>query len=92
MPIIDEYTESYLRNIPESEAIALLKKYYSFDTDRLDDALIEIKARSAARAATSSRKCPGCGSNNTIARSVQLRSADEGMTTLCICNNCGKSF
>jgi len=92
MSIIDEYAESYLRNIPEPEAIALLKKYYSFDTDRLDDALVEIKTRSAAKAAASFRKCPSCGSDNTIARSVQLRSADEGMTTLCICNSCGKSF
>ena len=36
-------------------------------------------------------KCT-CGSNNVITREAQTRSADEGSTVLCVCNNCGRSW
>jgi DNA-directed RNA polymerase subunit M/transcription elongation factor TFIIS len=38
------------------------------------------------------KTCPQCNSNDVISREVQLRSADEGMTMIYICNHCGKSF
>lgn len=92
MSFIDEYTESYLQNIPEAEAIELLNKYYSFKAQKLSDILNEIKTQHATKTIKSSKKCPDCNSNDVIIREAQLRKADEGMTALYICNHCGKSW
>lgn len=36
--------------------------------------------------------CPKCKSRNTSYTMVQTRSADEGMTTVCTCFNCGNNW
>jgi DNA-directed RNA polymerase subunit M/transcription elongation factor TFIIS len=90
--IIDEYTISYLQSIPEAEAIGLLRKYYSFKAEKLNDILDEIGTQYKTKTIKSLKTCPQCNSNDVISREVQLRSADEGMTMIYICNHCGKSF
>jgi DNA-directed RNA polymerase subunit M/transcription elongation factor TFIIS len=37
-------------------------------------------------------KCPKCKSRNTSYRMLQNRSADEGMTSICNCNECSHSW
>jgi len=37
-------------------------------------------------------KCPNCKKNNCTYNQVQTRSADEPMTTFCLCNECGKRW
>jgi DNA-directed RNA polymerase subunit M/transcription elongation factor TFIIS len=34
-------------------------------------------------------QCNKCGSKKTYSQSKQVRSADEGFTTFCMCSNCG---
>lgn len=36
--------------------------------------------------------CDKCGSKKTLSQSKQLRSADEGFSTLCMCVNCGAKW
>ena len=38
---------------------------------------------------TSSLKCGKCGKRNVTYNQLQTRSADEPMTTFCMCNECG---
>ena len=87
--IFDDYTLSYLQNIPESDAIELLSKYYSFKSTELSDVLKEIQAPKQARK-LATELCPHCKMGHIITREVQSRSTDEGMTVLHICNHCGK--
>jgi DNA-directed RNA polymerase subunit M/transcription elongation factor TFIIS len=87
--ILDDYTLSYLQNIPESEAIALLSKYYSFKSTELSDIIEEIRQPKKTRK-LSAALCPHCKTGSIITREVQSRSTDEGMTTMRICNQCGK--
>lgn len=89
--IFDDYTLSYLQNIPESDAIALLSKYYSFKSTDLSDILEEIQKPKQAKNLTA-KLCAHCKIGHIITREVQSRSTDEGMTTLQICNNCGKIY
>ncbi|RWS05722.1 transcription elongation factor S-II-like protein [Dinothrombium tinctorium] len=37
-------------------------------------------------------KCPNCKKSNCTYNQVQTRSADEPMTTFCLCNECGKRW
>lgn len=37
-------------------------------------------------------KCPKCKKSNVTYNQVQTRSADEPMTTFCLCNECGKRW
>lgn len=37
-------------------------------------------------------KCPKCRKTNCTYNQVQTRSADEPMTTFCLCNECGKRW
>jgi DNA-directed RNA polymerase subunit M/transcription elongation factor TFIIS len=86
--IFDEYTLSYLQNIPESDAIELLSKYYSFRSTELNDIIEEIQ-----KPRTNTRKlplCPHCKVGYIITREAQTRSTDEGMTTIRVCNHCSK--
>jgi transcription elongation factor S-II len=48
----------------------------------------------AVQGGTSSNliKCPQCKKSNCMYNQVQTRSADEPMTTFCLCNECGKRW
>ena len=37
-------------------------------------------------------QCNKCGSKKTYSQSKQVRSADEGFTTFCMCSNCGAKW
>jgi DNA-directed RNA polymerase subunit M/transcription elongation factor TFIIS len=87
--IFDDYTLSYLQNIPESDAIALLSKYYSFKSTELSDILEEIQTPKQAKELAADL-CPHCKVGHIITREAQSRSTDEGMTVLRICNHCSK--
>lgn len=36
--------------------------------------------------------CTKCGSKKTFSKQMQVRSADEGFSTFCICVNCGSKW
>jgi len=46
----------------------------------------------AAMASSRKRKCPRCGSEDLERIALQLRSADEGMTTMMQCTSCSHRF
>lgn len=51
------------------------------------------KARAAATTSTQAIRCPKCKTQNDIVRvAQQSRSADEGMTTNCLCVACGQRW
>jgi len=46
----------------------------------------------AAMSSTRKRKCPRCGSEDLERIALQLRAADEGMTTMMQCTSCSHRF
>lgn len=59
-----------------------------FQKEGIDSAQLSIKQGTT----TQSLKCGKCRKNNVTYNQLQTRSADEPMTTFCLCNECGNRW
>lgn len=79
------HLEKYHKNVQEmyveDHAVSdeMLRSMFAVHTEQVDD-----------RYALS--RCGSCGSTDVTITVAQIRSADEGMSSLCRCNNCGAKW
>ena len=86
---MDEYSLYCFRILQSTTEGVTYLKSIGFTSDQDVIALGESKINEENRAGP---VCVICGGTDTVQRSVQIRSADEGETTIRYCKKCAKQF
>lgn len=57
-----------------------------------EESILSLKEKVIITKQSESHKCKNCNSTNTQIHHQQLRSADEGTTSILYCNNCQRHY
>ena len=81
---------TYLKSVSNKRQVVLDSPLLAPERARTEIQLENLQK--TIEAESSEYKCSGCGSDRTISRQKQIRSGDEGSSTLVRCLDCGKGW